>query len=135
LADYGHLVNDFTSDGVQLAALSVDEPERSQDLRARLGLPYPLLTDPGRDVIRSWGLYNPKEAGGIARPATYLLGPGRRVLFRSLDEFAARAQAAEMLAYLREGKEPPSRRIKPRLGDFVGSLAGIVRFGRRSPRQ
>ena len=134
MADYGHSVNGFVAQGVQLAALSVDEPERSRDLRARLGLPYPLLTDPGRDVIRSWGLFNPKEAGGIARPATYLLGPGRRVLFRNLDEIAARAQAAEMLAYLREGQEPPSSRVRPRLGDFAGSLAGMLRFGKRSPR-
>jgi peroxiredoxin len=135
LADYGHLVNDFTGEGVQIAALSVDDPERSRDLRARLALPYPLLTDPGRDVVRAWGLYNPKEAGGIARPATYLLGPGRTVLFRNIDEVAARAQPSEMLAYLREGKEPPARRLSPRLGDFAGSLVGMLRFGKRSPRQ
>jgi peroxiredoxin len=135
LADYGHQSNDFAAQGVQLVALSVDEQARSRALRAQLSLPYPLLTDPKRDVIRAWGLYNPHEAGGIARPATYLLGLGRKVQYCVFDETVARVDAAGMLAYLREGKEPQSHRAVPRLGDFAGSLAGMLRFGKRSPRQ
>ena len=62
--------------GGQLLALSVDTPEQSRALRDEQDLPYRLLCDPQREVIRAYGLEH--HGGGpdgeiIAVPAQYLL--------------------------------------------------------------
>jgi hypothetical protein len=130
--------------GAQVAALSVDTRERSEDARQRSRLAFPLLCDPEHRVVEAWGLFDPSEKGGISRPATFLIDPARRVRFRSLDGVVTRIDASEMLAYLRAsaGGRPaplPRRRaVIPRLTEMVRTalpaFSATVR-GWRSRRQ
>ncbi len=82
--------------GIGIAAVSVDEPGRAEEVRRRYGLPFPLLCDPEAQLVRAWGLFDPAEKGGIARPATFVLDAGLTVRFRSLDGVVTRVRAADL---------------------------------------
>jgi thioredoxin-dependent peroxiredoxin len=55
---------------------SVDSHER---FRAKYGLTVPLLADPGRDVIRAYGVLGP---GGLVRRSIFIVDPAGTVRYR-----------------------------------------------------
>jgi peroxiredoxin len=140
LAGYARRFDELESLGFRLAALSVDPPERSRAFAAQLGLRFPLLCDPARDVVRAYGILNEREKGGIAYPATFVLDRDRTVRFRSLDRTASRVDLDALFAFLRAGvaspapAEPTRTRIVPRLYDFIRILGNALRHGMRSPK-
>jgi peroxiredoxin len=141
LAEFRDRLAELSSLGLGLAALSVDEPQRSRALAAQLQLPFPLLCDAEREVVRAYGLFNEKEKGGIAYPATFVLDRDRIVRFRSLDRTASRVNLDELFAFLRAGidsvpPESPTRsKIVPRLRDFIRVTGNVIRHGLRSPKR
>src|SRR5262249_4162619 len=109
-------------------------------LAEQLGLRFPLLCDPGREVVAAWGLFSREEKGGIAYPATFVLDRDRTVRFRSLDRTAARVDLEGLFAFLRSGLQgsapaaPARRMIVPPLGDWVRITVNAIRHGIRSPK-
>ena len=124
--------------GYGFAAVSVDPPERSRALAEQLALPFPLLCDPAREVVKAWGLYNREEKGGIAYPATFVLDRERVVRFRSLDRTACRVDLGGLFAFLRGGAPAPGApaqaKIRPSLGDFGRMVGNAVRHGIKVPK-
>jgi peroxiredoxin len=141
LAGYSDHFAELTALGLGLVALSVDEIERSRALTEQLALPFPLLCDPGREVVEAYGLLNEKEQGGIAYPATFVLDRARTVRFRSLDRTAKRVNLEGLLAFLRAGitssaPDTPARSgVVPRARDWLRILGNALRYGVRSPRR
>jgi peroxiredoxin len=139
LAEYRYRFDELTSLGFGLVAVSVDSPQVSRGLAQQLRLPFPLLSDTAREVVRAYGLFNEREKGGIAYPATLVLDRSRTVRFRSLDRTASRVSLDALLAFLRAGVESPApakperRGVVPRIGDFVRVTANALRHGTRSP--
>ena len=134
MAEYRDHDADFRSAGAELAAIAVDDPARSEPVRRELGLPFPILCDTRRDVVRAWGLFNAAERGGIAHPAVFVVDRERIVRWRSLDRTATRVDTGAVLAFLREGRPPPPPRLViPRLGDFVRALRNMIARGGRTP--
>jgi peroxiredoxin len=125
--------------GFGVAALSVDAPALSRALAEQLRLPYPLLCDSGRDVIRAYGLLNAAEKGGIAYPATFVLERGRIVRFRSLDRTASRVNLETLVAFLRSDSEAPAlpRRsgVVPGLRDWSRAIGNALRHGAKSRKR
>lgn len=122
--------------GAEIVALSVDAPERSEAVRAELRLPFPILADPSRRIVRAWDLYNPKEMGGIAVPAVFVIGPDRRIRHRSIDTTRARVSTDGVLAFLRgDVRADAIERVRVRAGlrDFARAAANVVRRGLRTP--
>lgn len=119
-----------------MAAISVDSPEKSAAVRRQLYLPFEILCDTGRSVVQDWDIYNPKEKGGIAKPATFILDPGRVVRFASVDEVAKRVLASEIADYLRHARTAAPRRKSqfPHLGDFMRAIRNGLRLGAKSLR-
>jgi hypothetical protein len=121
-------------------AVSVDAPERSWALAAQLQLPFPLVSDAGREVVQAYGLFNRGEKGGIAYPATFVLGRDRAVRFRSLDRVATRVDLSGLFAFLHRGLEQPPpgaparSRIFPGVRDFLRSARNVLRHGVRTPK-
>lgn len=120
-----------------MTALSVDGPQKSQSVREQLGLSFAILCDTERVVVRQWGVYNTREKGGIAKPAVFILDPGRVVRYVSVDEVASRVPASEIVRALseRDRISAPSRRaVIPRPGNFLSATRNSIRFGIREPK-
>ena len=71
-------------EGVSLAAISVDAPAVSADLATRLGLRFPLLSDPSRTVIVPYGVAMVGQ--DIAVPATLIVDRHRQIVYRHVGE-------------------------------------------------
>jgi peroxiredoxin Q/BCP len=136
LAEYARAHDEIRALGADVVALSVDAPERSEALRAQLALPFPILSDSAREVVRAWDLYNAKERGGIAIPAVFVIGSDRRVRWRSIDRTAQRVSTAGVLGFLRGEPAVAARRVVlPRLRDFARAVANTLRRGARTPHE
>ena len=137
MADYRGRYEDIRASGANFAAVSVDPPEKSEAVRRELRLPFSILCDTNRRVVQDWDIYNAREKGGIAKPAVFILDPGRLVRFASVDTVASRVPTSEITALLRNVREnSPSRQfVFPRLRDFFHAIRNMIRFGLKSPRQ
>ena len=124
MAEYRDLYQQLRAAGVDVLALSVDEPARSEEVRREYALPFSLLSDTAREVVQQWDLYNSRERGGIARTAAFVLDQDRRVKFRSVEMTTARVHAADMLEFLRGGGIAPPRRraVIPGIREFGVSI-------------
>ncbi|TAM60328.1 redoxin domain-containing protein [bacterium] len=132
MTEYRELAARFDEIGFGLAFLSSDQPQRSQALRRRLGLTSTLLCDVDRTTIKGWGLLNPLEGGGVAKPATFVIGRDRRILARSLDGYASRATAANVLKAVGNpgGVVAPKRAIAvPGREQWSVALRNLLRLG------
>lgn len=134
MAEFGDRYAEFTRAGSEVAALSVDAPAASEAVRRRYALPFPILCDTAADVCRAWGLYDPAEKGGVARPAVFLLDATLRVLQRSLDGTLGRARAADVLAALASAGPLRRRLVVPRLGELLRTAWPALRLTLRPPR-
>lgn len=115
----------------------MDGPQKSQVVREQLGLSFPILCDTERVVVRQWGVYNAREKGGIAKPAVFILDPGRVVRCVSVDEVASRVPASEIVRALSKGDRisvPPRRAVIPRPSNFISATKNSIRFGIREPK-
>ncbi len=114
-----------------LAGVSVDPPQVSEDLRAQLALPFPLLCDTGRRVISQWGLLNTRERGGIARPAVFVIDTSRIIRFAAADGVVRRVPASQIVSLLQQPSLalPVRRRVHvPLLSHWIKAIrAGIPR--------
>jgi peroxiredoxin len=111
LAEFRDLFDDFRALGVRIAAITVDAPEQSDRVRRQYELPFPILCDTQKHVVRAWGLFNAKEKGGIAVPAVLLLGSDRRFRSIMIEGVATRVRAADLLESLRSSPTPANSAI------------------------
>jgi peroxiredoxin len=132
LAEYRALYPSLGAAGANMVAVSVDAPEKSEFVRRSLQLPFSILSDSQRRVVREWGIYNPDEKGGIAKPAVFILAADRTVRFVSVDEVASRVPGAEILRRLSE-QEPSARSNRKRLipgpAVFFRAVRNAMRLG------
>ena len=64
--------------------ISVDTREVSQGLAKKLGLEFPLLSDPDRNVIQAYGVAD--DSRTISRPATFVVNSDGKVVFAHVGE-------------------------------------------------
>jgi len=101
LAEFRDVYDDFRSLGIQIVALAVDSPEQSERVRRQYELPFLILCDTQKEVVRAWGLFNAEEKGGIAVPAIVLVGRDRRIRLMMVEGVATRVRAADLLEFVR----------------------------------
>jgi hypothetical protein len=102
-----------------------------------LQIPFPILSDSQRRVVREWDIYNPREKGGIAKPAVFILAADRTVRFVSVDEVASRVPAAEILRRLTEqgiGHEAKRKAVIPGPATFFRAIRSMIRMGATQKR-
>ena len=89
-------------------AIAVDPPDKSREIVEAYDLGFPLLSDPGAETIRAYGVVHKKgdpiHDADIARPATFILDREGRVVWRHL---------------------PKNWRVRPRPGALLDELAQI----------
>jgi len=88
-------------------ALSVDSPKQSQAVVSEMMLPFDLLCDVDKNVIALYDLINPFEHGGIAKPAVFIINPGGKICYRSLDDKAYRVDLTHVLNFLKAHYDNP----------------------------
>ena len=84
MGDLAEAYPGLVAQGVGLAAISVDEPADSRALAEKLGLPFPLLSDPEAKVIEAYGVAMAGER--IAVPATFVVRPDRTIAWQHVSE-------------------------------------------------
>jgi peroxiredoxin len=130
LADYRDHYPEISSAGASVAAVAVDAPEKSETLRTQLSLPFPILCDTERRVVREWDIYNSRERGGIAKPAVFLIDPARLVRYAAVDGVAKRVPAAEIVSLLQNAARPQPVRRKvyfPLWSDWTRAIRNGMR--------
>jgi peroxiredoxin len=82
-----------------VVAISADPAERSAQLAAKLGLTFPVLGDPQREVIRLFGIEDVENE--IAWPALFVIGPDRKIVRRvMLETYKERPLMSQILEAL-----------------------------------
>jgi peroxiredoxin len=101
--------NDFGAAGAKLVAVSVDSVELNRGVRDRLGLSFPVLSDPELVAVDAFGLRHtggnpfaePPLSPDISRPAIYVIDGGT-IRWRDLsDSYRVRVDPDDVLAALR----------------------------------
>jgi peroxiredoxin len=129
LADYREHYLEVQSAGASVVAISVDAPDESEALRVHLSLPFPILCDTERRVVRDWGIYNSGEKGGIAKPAVFIIDSSHVVRYGAVDTVVRRVPAAEIVSLLQSAAEaqPVRRRVHiPRFSEWKSAIRNIV---------
>lgn len=80
MGDLAKVHDELSAEGVGLAGISVDPPEDSRSLADRLGLGFPLLSDPRAEVIAAYGVQMEGEL--LAVPATFVVRPDHTIAWR-----------------------------------------------------
>jgi peroxiredoxin len=130
LADYSEHYPEIRAAGASVAAVSVDAPGESEALRLQLSLPFPILCDTERRVVRDWDIYNAGEKGGIAKPAVFIIDTSRVVRFAAVDGVARRVPAVEIVSLLQNdvaGRTLRRRLHLPRFSDWKRAVRNVRR--------
>ena len=133
MAEYREHYLEIRSAGASVVAVSVDAPDKSEALRVHLALPFPILCDTERRVVRDWGIYNSEEKGGIAKPAVFIIDASHVVRYAAVNAVNAvvrRVPAAEIVSLLQNAAEaPPVRRrlYVPLFSDWMSAIRNILR--------
>jgi peroxiredoxin len=130
LADYRAHYREIRAAGATLAAVSVDAPDKSEALRQQLHLPFPILCDSERRIVREWDIYNPREKGGIAKPAVFVIDRSRTVRYSDVDSVSKRVPASEIVRLLQTevGEYAARRRLYiPRFAEWFRAIRNNFR--------
>jgi len=129
LVDYREHYQEIRATGASIVAVSVDAPDKSEVLRHELRLPFSILCDVERRVVREWSIYNPRERGGIAKPAVFVIERDRTVRYGSVDAVTTRVPASEIVRVLQAVEGQPVRRkvYVPRLAEWFRAIRNMRR--------
>ena len=96
--------SDIEAAGGRLAAISVDPRDESTKLAAKLGLHYPLLSDPDLHTASAYGVAMAGQ--DIAVPSVFVVRQGGTIAWKKVGEaMDDRPTAAEVVAQLRAAAE------------------------------
>jgi len=104
LRSFQRRLPDLEAHGLRIIAISADPPEINSQHCQKLGIAFPVLTDPQTEVIRRYGLLHagggPKGAD-ISRPAEFLIDHTGTIRWVNLTESViARARPEQVLKRL-----------------------------------
>jgi peroxiredoxin len=90
---------------VNLFAVGVEDPATGKRFASKLGVTFPLLSDPGHVTIDAYGLHDPaydgQEFDGIPRAAVYVIGRDGVVKWAKVsDDYKVRPSNADIRAAL-----------------------------------
>ena len=90
---------ELTRRDIGLAAISVDGVAAARALTDRLGLAYPVVSDPTGAAIKSFGVFDAEPE--IAWPATFVIARDGTVVYRWIaDTYRVRIATAEVMKAL-----------------------------------
>jgi peroxiredoxin len=78
-----------------VVAISVDSAEDSRALAEKIGIPFPLLSDPGAEVADLYGIAVAGDT--MAIPTTLIVLPDRTIHWKKVGETAADRPAVRIV--------------------------------------
>lgn len=116
MAEIKEINHRFKELNTDVYALSTDYPGQALALKQDMDLPFELLCDPDRKMLKTWDLLNPFEHGGVAVPAVVIVDFDGVVCFMSVGGTATRTQLPEILYFLNKQKEDRTHTLNLRKG-------------------
>ncbi len=113
-------IEEFHKAGVDVVALTVDDPGRNEAMQQRWDLPFPIVSDPNGDTwLRPMGLWNPDERDGIGIPAVVVLDRDGHEVGRIVSrDFADRPpELSSVIALAATAGLPPIDHRQPWIAD------------------
>jgi len=103
LASYARSWDQFVTENVSVAGISVDPVDNNRAMVDKLLLPFPLLSDPDGGVIKAWDVWNEND-GGIAKPSIFAIRNDGSIGWAYVGrDFADRPTDDEVFESLRRG--------------------------------
>ena len=75
---------EFEKKGATIVAISIDPVEKSKAVVERRGLGFPICADPGCEVAKAYGTYDPEHK--VALPSVFVLTKDGKVAWRKTGE-------------------------------------------------
>ncbi len=90
--------------GAQVLVVANDDPEKLAEFERANGLGFPLLADPGGEVIERYGIRNEKVTDRVLPdPTALVLDREGRVRYKRIDvDYTVRPPAAELIEALKK---------------------------------
>jgi len=95
--------SEFAARNTEILAISIDPPEDSAKIVTKLGLSFPILSDPEFQAIDAFGVRHQEGMMGkdIARPAVFILNTQGRLTWSNLtDNWRVRVTPNELIEAL-----------------------------------
>lgn len=99
-------MGEFEEANTEVAAICVDSVAENADVAERMGITFPILSDPELKAIDAFGLRHVDGGFGkdIARPAVFLFDGNGALMWKSLtDTWRVRVRPEELLERLASG--------------------------------
>ena len=103
-------MNDFNTLNTAIVAICVDSPTENAGVVKKLGLGFPILSDPDLKAIKAFGVLHEGGMMGkdIARPAIFLLDEDGRVIWKDLtDNYRVRVRPSTIIDVIGDRKNGP----------------------------
>ena len=140
LAELKKINEEISRFDTKIFAISVDSPKQSIAFLKEMRLPFDLLCDVDKEIVKRYHLLNPHEHGGIAYPAIFIIKKSGIIGFRSLDRTAKRVDLSAILDYLKQQENDPEllvrsesnkKNIVPKLSDLKHIGSNMILRGTR----
>ena len=82
---------------VELITISADDQNYAWSMGMTTGAKYQILSDGDRSTIKSYGVYNAAEHGGIAHPAVFIIDKSGRIQYMYIGKDAGDRPADEVV--------------------------------------
>jgi peroxiredoxin len=87
----------FRQAGAQIVTVSADPASELEEYRKAHSIPFIMLSDSAKTVIKEYGIYNPAERGGIAIPAIFIIDESGTIRYARLERTVLRARNKTLL--------------------------------------
>jgi peroxiredoxin len=109
-------ISEFREQGASIAGICVDSVDDNRKVVERLGLEFPILSDPERAALRAFDVVHaaahPLDGSDMARPATFIVDGGV-VQWRDLTEdYRIRPRPETLLEVLRARRSGAPARMR-----------------------
>jgi peroxiredoxin Q/BCP len=84
LCGYQEALDRFVKYGVNIVAISPNDPEKHAEFKRAYGFAFPLLSDPDKSVFKSYGVTSLFMLGGASR-AVFVIARGGKVVYRYVE--------------------------------------------------
>ncbi len=96
LCSYRDNLEGFGKYGVQILGISANPPEQHKKFASKYAFPFPLLTDPGREVAKQFGCTSAWMLNRVSR-AVFILNQKRMILYRYVEPTILTHRSADEL--------------------------------------